>query len=452
MRLPSGGTTVAAVFSSAVVGGILTEFFPLPWLVILRGFVALLALLAAFPGSTRQTRLVTFALLGAGFLIGGRSITPVVLVNGLGEMLPVVSLLACASTMNIPLRLGGYGSIMEDLLLRGRHNHSRRLAASLVAYILAALASLGSVPIAYYVLSRATNGPDRVGHDYFVSSAITRGFAMAVLWSPVAANVGIALKYTHLSWARFAPRALLFSLIGLVVGALLARPSYRPPEKTVAAGPTIAPARVGGLGGLLAGTVLLIAVFEKYLGAGALGSISLACVAAGVAWGALTGNLGTVSNELTLYFSKSIRNLGDQILLLVGAGFFATILGGIGVANSLAQLVANLGQTYGPGTALLLLPAAIIVLAILGVHPFASTVILAKSLHPDLVGLPPINIALALATGAALAFTVSPFTAVTLFVAAQTGRPSLEIGLKWNGPFVLALLAVFLLLNFVMSF
>lgn len=450
----------AVFFSSAVVCGILTELFPAGWLAILRGSMALIALLAALPSSTRQSRAAALSLMLAGTLLFySRRVAPATLLQGFGEMLPVVSLLACASTMGIPLRLGNYGLIFEVFLRRRRNRSTRLFICGLTAYLLAVLALFGSVPISYHILARAVGGLPRSERDYLVATAITRGYAMAIIWSPVAANVGIALSYAHLSWTSFAPSALLLSIVGLIFGTFLsdrkASKNQRVESRSFSEQPVIPLAtdiaRVSGLACLLGGAVLLIAFFERYLGIGALGSIALGCMVTSAAWGGLTRRMSSVLDEFRLYFFEEIKGLADQILLLVGAGFFATVLGTTGIAGYLGSAVNNLASTFGRETVLLLLPVCVIGLALLGLHPFASAAVLAKSLSPGLVGVPPVSLALALTTGVALAFIISPFAGITLFLAAETGRTSLEIGIKWNSLYVISFLLISVLFNAVIS-
>lgn len=430
-----------------VVGlGLLTEILHYRALTTLQDWATVAALFAALPRSTPKNRAVLAVLLAAGLCLPGITGTGAGnLPEGLGSMMALCSLIACASTMAIPIRLGGYAAVFRALFERkNTGGYTQYFVWSLIAYLLAVPALIGSVPIAYQLLTEPAGGKGGTEYQRFLVTAIARGYAMAIVWSPVAANVGLALNYAGIAWSRFALPAFFLSLLGLLLAAALGGgKGMHPVAWPLPANSPGSPfSHVAFFGCLLGGVVLLIVFFERYAGIGPIGSIAVGCFAAVLCWGVLTRRMWAVARELGRYFGRDIGGLADYVVLFAAAGFFTHALERTGIIRSIGSFLAYFAGLHGQEVILLLLPLCIVGLALAGFHPFASAAVFARSLTLILPSVPPVSLALALTSGVAVAFIVSPFAGITMYLAGQTKRTPFEVGLGWNGPYVLLFLGV----------
>ncbi|MCE1197074.1 hypothetical protein LWX53_11325, partial [bacterium] len=84
-----------------------------------------------------------------------------------------------------------------------------------------------------------------------------------------------------------------------------------------------------------------------------------------------------------------------------------------------------------------LLPLVIIGLSLVGFHPFMTIVLFGTVLAKAGMPVPPIAIALALATGGAASYMISPFAGIIMSVAKYTGSKASQVAMRWNGAFSL---------------
>lgn len=87
-----------------------------------------------------------------------------------------------------------------------------------------------------------------------------------------------------------------------------------------------------------------------------------------------------------------------------------------------------------------LLPLIISLLALVGLHPFASSIIFAKALLLSPLHFSPLALAASLMSGMSMAYVVAPFSGMVLVLVSLTGKTPYEVGVKWNFSFVLTFL------------
>jgi len=107
-----------------------------------------------------------------------------------------------------------------------------------------------------------------------------------------------------------------------------------------------------------------------------------------------------------------------------------------GGLNWLAHLVEGATGVIGIFGLLSLVPPTIIILAFIGLHPFASGIIIAKTLSLAPISLNPFAFSVSLMSGMAMSFLISPFSILVLMLAAYTDKTPHRVGLGWNISFV----------------
>jgi hypothetical protein len=136
-------------------------------------------------------------------------------------------------------------------------------------------------------------------------------------------------------------------------------------------------------------------------------------------------------------------SLSDQIVLLTAAGFFTFTMEHSGSMEWLGYFIEETSGRIGTAALLSLLPLIIILLAMIGLHPFASAIIIARALLLSPLYFNPLALAASLMGGMSMAYVVAPFSGMILVLASLTGKSPYEVGVKWNYFFAI----VFLLLN-----
>jgi len=91
------------------------------------------------------------------------------------------------------------------------------------------------------------------------------------------------------------------------------------------------------------------------------------------------------------------------------------------------------GFAHGLGLfAIVLIPLAIMVLALVGLHPFISVVLLGQILMTLNLPLPAITLALCLNLGGSIAYMLSPFAGIIMTMAKFTDSTAVDIAIRWN--------------------
>ncbi|NLL21754.1 MAG: hypothetical protein GX263_08460 [Firmicutes bacterium] len=424
------------------------------FLVYFGGAVALLTFLATLPFTAIYTRLIAFSLCFAGMaaLITSWMLNPDVIIEGFKEMTPLIALIAAVSLLGIPLGLGEYAELFQGFYSRARHLYQTYIVSLIISYSLALLATLGSVTSSYYLVNENLNkiGLERNGR--FDTTSVIRGFAMAMLVSPAASTVGIALQYSGLSWLDLAAPVFALSTAGLAA-AFLFEPSWRSKAsiRSFKLSEEIDVLNSQGSGQPLAGFsleryapfmiiffVIISSIFflGNVLHFPSMNSISIACLLAILAWGIYCRRLPEVLNRSANFFKQDILRISDQIILFLSAGFFTHSMESSGYLTLVGDFIAGISGKIGMAAILCLVPVVILALAFIGLHPLASSIIIGKTLFVSALNFNPLGLAAALLSGGVMSYMVSPFAATILLVSTISGNSPYRVGVRWNLGFV----------------
>lgn len=462
MKIVPHLTRLRAIFCTLVVLAGLLEFMQgySRALLYAGGAVALITLLAVFPVTSRYTRGITLVLCLGGLvaLISTGNLEPLELVGAFSEMNPLVALFSAAILLGMALQLGRFAELFNRFYTRTTRLYQPYICSMLISYVLSFLALLGSVVPSYYLVNENLKKMGLEKNVRLETTSILRGYALAVIVSPAAATVGIALKYSGLSWLKAAGPFFLLSLAGLFA-AFFVEPSWRQKEfiqpalntagnfENEKAGEENSLFRKRLLSFVLmfVGVIGTISFLANVLGFSSLNSISAGCMLVTFAWGALSGNLRSIASPAGAFFKNDIVKLSDQIILFTAAGFFTFSMEHSGVLEWLGYLVEETSRRIGTAALFSLVPLIIIILAMIGLHPFASGIIIARVLSLSPLYLNPLAFAAALMSGMSMAYVLSPFSGLILLMVSLTGKSPYKIGIKWNLSFVM----IFLLLTAV---
>ncbi|EAZ97446.1 hypothetical protein [Marinobacter sp. ELB17] len=275
--------------------------------------------------------------------------------------------------------------------------------------------------------------------------AIQRGFASTLCWSPLGFSMIISVSVVPgASWSAAALPGLVSALMMLVIGWGLDA-LYKPQVKSNTR-PLETERWVTQLRPLLVllGLVLVgVALLHIVTGVEVIGAVMSLIPVIAILWIAmqqppvgLTRSVN-VRQRALLFVTRELPSYRGEIVLLFMAGF----IGSLG-----AFLLLPLVQAQGLD--LTTIPPWIIVAAMvwiipvtgqLGMNPILAVSLLVPILpSPEVMGIPPTAMVVAITAGWALSGATSPFTASVMLAASLGGVSPLRAGLGWNGVYVLA--------------
>lgn len=284
--------------------------------------------------------------------------------------------------------------------------------------------------------------------------AVTRGFTGAGLWSPMFGNMAILLAiYPSLRWIEVFPVGLASAQFIMGVGILMNHFGKRPPPDAGAepnagvisdGGATTPPAGTG----MAAAAVPLLAAMLSFLGLVLTASIGMkiSTSAAITLFGPMTAVLLNIAmaerGDRVRDGLRRLRedlhlfpNLASEAILFLAAGCAGSIMG-----NAFpASWVTLIGQGVGgnPLLAIAFLLFAIMITALLGIHPVLTAVFLATTISPAVLGLPPILHVCAILTGWGISAVLTPYSVLSLTASRYSGETLYQISLGRNSRFAL---------------
>ncbi|HUX41346.1 MAG TPA: hypothetical protein VMV83_09300 [Rectinemataceae bacterium] len=414
-------------------------FFPFPSQIPL--FVsALVIFVAGFPLMSRGFRVAALLFLILAFSLLGFSRQPFATwVAATNSMTNIIAIVAVMQTFSMPIRLGTYDSAIRAWV-EGRFKSLRSLFAftTLVTHLLTSFLNLGSVPVVVSLFGKAL-GRRVENYERFISSAATRGYVLAALWSPGAVNLFLVVQATGLSWSRVFLPGFFLAIIGMGLSSLFefgkggVHESKEVGSETPSKG-LAQSARAFHVFFVALAFVLLMLLFEL-LDIGAPGSrMILAGASISLVWLlSLAGRPG-LAVELRAYWREGLLKTADIGPFFVAMGLFSGALEHSGAMDRAAPFLEAAASALGGGS-VVLVGLLIVAGSLIGLHPFITIVLFGKILaHSDLP-VPPLTVAMGLAVGGAAAYMVTPFAGVIMTLSKLIGARAFDVAFRWNWRF-----------------
>lgn len=282
-----------------------------------------------------------------------------------------------------------------------------------------------------------------------LSVALMMGFTVASTWGPFYVSVAVILTaIPGVSWADIAPQGLLLSFILLFVGWGYDRAFLRQKPTTETSLPRTPPTLHAS--STIRTTCLLLVLSVLVLGLHELAKLPIP-IALGVVsppfailWAAMQMPMGQRwlggAQPLITRIFKSLPELRNEAI-----AFSAASVLGIGVASVLPpdQISATL-QSYGlSGDVVIVgLIYGMTIAGAAGFHPVIVAILVGEVMPPEVIGMPPEILAMALLGVWGTSTMISPFSATTLFMSRVVNTPSHVIAWRWDIPVVFLAITV----------
>jgi hypothetical protein len=277
-------------------------------------------------------------------------------------------------------------------------------------------------------------------------SALLRGFAWIIAWSPTTITQALLLALLPgVEAHRLLLLGLAMSATALLVGWLEDRVRWRHLRRAERA-ITALPAPRRALRRMAAVCVLLLAavVLTKYaLAIPTVPALMLSVPCFAFCWivlQRLSGGFGQALGHGLERGREIVRHgfpvSSPEVLTLSCAGFIGSLAAALIPVEQVAALATWAAQA--PLLLLVGITAVVVLAAQLALSPIMFVVFLGSALaQAPLPGIDQTAIALALAGGWALSLTGSPFTAAVLILARVTGTAGTRVSWTWNGVFTM---------------
>lgn len=451
------------VFSCLVLLDLVHAVWPSNVLTILMAGVTAMALILALPQAKGTSRWMSIALLGVS--VPALAVTKAPLdawVAGINAMGNIVVFIMLLQIMAFPIQLGGYSEGLKAVLLKYfRRERPLYFATCAFSFLVGGFVVSGSLPISYYAMQPLADSVARRPKK-FLATAMLRGYCASILWTPTAVYVGVALAQTGVSWVRFLPWALLMSAIVIILTVVAEMvKGYGKKPLAAKAEAALAESAAGLAGeegrpwmplpqarrtavafvGIFALLITAINLFTHWSGLDIIHSMSIVIVFFSSIWAFLLGAGRSYTRKICQHFGASLASFSSLVALLISVGLFGQAVKCLGVDAYFAhgfEYVARLSPALLTGSFELF----VFLLALLGVHPILSIVLMRPAHLVSLFGLSPELTVLALVAGSAVSYIVSPFSSTTFVMSGLTGETPVTVGLKWNGLFSALFMAV----------
>ncbi|WP_018132760.1 hypothetical protein [Effusibacillus pohliae] len=457
------------LFLSLIGLYLIATLFRLQGLVPVISLLSLLAVILSIPGSSRLVQALTglFLLTGSLMLWSGH-IDWYSYVTAYGGMLNLLSLFALIPLLALPIPLGGYNTAIEQVLQR-RVNTPQQLyrTVSGLAFFLSSFLNLATLPLMYYSVQGAVTRFGIRNSKRFTSLGMIHGYALPILWTPVAPIVGVVMDLTKANWLRMFPLLFGLSVVSLLLDWLLQQVAghqvakKRLPLETKAEislrelAATADSATCSGshspskqklteLAGAVILFLMLVVVLEHWLPFGLVTTVTILSLPFAFAWAMLLGQAKSFWREVHNHVTVQIPKMGEQFAIFLSAGFFVKALQLSGYSETINGAVLQIERAIGVGAFLACLPLLPLVLAYLGMHPVVAITLLAQSLDPASLSVSANALTLALLGGAVTTFIMGPFNATLGIMSSLIKENPFRISL-WSWPFTVCFLLLLLL-------
>ena len=408
--------------------------------------ISLLIVLITLFQAKRFVRILggTFLLLGVGLLATSGAPWKQYILS-FGSMLDLLTMFTLIPILGIPIKLGGYSEGIQSIIQkRVKTSGHLYMITSGISYFFSIFMNLATLPMTYYSIRPALDVIPVENKERFMSRAITRGFAMPLLWAPVTPIVGIVITMTGVSWVSILPYVIPLSIVGMgvdwYIGSRKANimihnnkglSAHETAATLESSGQTTRSGRVFQI--LLAIIIfnLAISLVETKFPYPFLILVSLLVIPFSFTWSLLLKKGKDFGVQLVQHFQNFSVSMKDQFFIFLSAGFFISTINVSHTNEWLDAWVNKFIQFAGVEIFLILLPLIPLALAFLGLHPAVSLALMTEGLNPAVIGIPPHILTVAMLAGAVSSFLVGPYNATLGLMSNIVKESSYKVS-NWN--------------------
>ncbi|MBG9588992.1 hypothetical protein [Cytobacillus firmus] len=381
-----------------------------------------------------------------------------------GPMLDLLTMFTLIPILGIPVKLGRYGEGIQAIIQkRVKTSGHLYMMTSGISYFFSIFMNLATLPMTYYSIRPALGSFPVRNKERFMSRAISRGFAMPLIWAPVTPIVGIVITMTGVSWGSILPYVIPLSILGLAmdwfIGSRQSQPMKLPHSADESVHETAAslevtndsrPGRVFQILVAIAIFNVLVSFAETQVSLPFLILVSLIVIPFAFSWSLLLRKGKEFAHQLSDHFNSFAMSMKDQFFIFLSTGFFISAIN-ISKANEiLFDWIAAFISVAGVEIFLIILPLIPLGLAFLGLHPAVSLALMIEGVNPEAIGISPHILTVAMLSGAVSAFLVGPYNATLGLMSNIIKVDSYKVS-SWNLPFAAVYVACVMFYLFMLE-
>jgi hypothetical protein len=460
------------LFMLAIVSYLCSVFYSSKLLDMIISLLSIIIIISVYVSVKRfvQTLGTIFLLIGISLLlIHGSPWTSYFF--GFGNMLKVLSLFALIPIIAIPIELGNYAVRIQAMIQsKIKDTGLLYMVTSGMAYILSSFMNLATLPMMYRTIRPSLDIYTIQHKERFISRAITHGYSMPTVWTPVTPIVGIIVEMTGVRWSSILHIVIPFSLVGLVLDMLLGKWNANHRLKTMnqTVLDEVSAARENIVQGnekkrdleksshpfqivvaILTFNVLIF-ILEEFSSFSFLLLVTVSVIPFAVVWSLSLGKGKQFVIASKPMLQKHLTGMKEQFFIFLSAGFMISAIKVTGTGHSINLGLIVVKDFVGADLFLLMIPLIPFALAFIGIHPAVGLALVAEALNPKALGISVEVTAVAMLVGATMAFMMGPYNATTNMMASLTGKTSYQVS-NWNAPFTMLYLILSLLLLLIIK-
>lgn len=381
-----------------------------------------------------------------------------------GPMLDLLTMFTLIPILGIPVKLGRYGEGIQAIIQkRVKTSGHLYMMTSGISYFFSIFMNLATLPMTYYSIRPALGSFPVRNKERFMSRAISRGFAMPLIWAPVTPIVGIVITMTGVSWGSILPYVIPLSILGLAmdwfIGSRQSQPMKLPHSadesvhETASALEVTNDSRPGRVFQILVAIAIfnvLVSFAETQVSLPFLILVSLIVIPFSFSWSLLLRKGKEFGHQLSDHFNSFAMSMKDQFFIFLSTGFFISAIN-ISKANEiLFDWIAAFISVAGVEIFLIILPLIPLGLAFLGLHPAVSLALMIEGVNPEAIGISPHILTVAMLSGAVSAFLVGPYNATLGLMSNIIKVDSYKVS-SWNLPFAAVYVACVMFYLFMLE-
>lgn len=462
----------AILFLSVIAAHLISVVFPSIFLNWFISILSVLIIMIVFKSVSLFVRGIGILFVGLGlYLLISNDATFADYLLNFGMMLNILSLFALIPIIALPIELGHYALRVQAIIQRNI-NHSGYLYSitSFLSYILSSFMALATLPMMYHTIRPSLEVYPIKEKERFMSRAITHGYSMPVLWTPVAPIVGIIVEMTGVSWSKILPIVIPFSLLGLILDWTMGVWNSNRRQKaersieneirrtgrmraTQKLSDKLKEIRTYNPFHIIVAILIfnmIVALMEMNLHYGFLFLVSVVVIPFSFFWSVLIGKGREYISRSQTTLMQHVLKMKDQFFIFLCAGFFISVMQSTDSGHTLNNWIISFKEWVGTDIFVLLIPLIPFALAFIGLHPAVGLALTAESLNPQLLGISVELTAIAMLTGAAMAFLMGPYNATAGIMANLINGTSYKVS-NWNAPFTMGYYILVIALLFIIQ-
>lgn len=377
-----------------------------------------------------------------------------------GPMLNLLCLFMVVPLLAYPIRLGNYASSIQEIIQKKVKNPKQLyMMTSGLSYFFSSFINLASLPMTYHAIKPSLSNYSVANEYRFMSRAITHGFSMPLLWTPVTPIVGIVIEMNGVSWVSMLPYLVPLSLMGIGLDWLLATRQYNKnvnagyvTDKETAAAAEFVPQqtnRTSRLFHILIALIIfnvIVSIIEFKSSFSFLFIVTLLVIPVAFSWSILLRKGKLFLKETKEHFQTHVVKMSGQFVIFLSAGFFISAMKFSNTDHLFNTGLLQVKDSIGVESFLVLLPLVPLILAFMGLHPAVAIALMAEALDPNALQISSQLLTLSMLGGAVGAFLMGPFNATIGLMATIVEESPYKIS-NWNAPFTISYLL--LLMSFI---